>query len=107
MKMTIIDEYGNFKVEAGTLKPVESAHPVHKARIAVALPKGAWLHAPDEGHELASYAQSKATPEKVEEFQKLLKLYLTRYGQQVTGLFIKRGQLSLEINITRETLISG
>lgn len=105
--MTIVDENGNFKVLDGTLKPVDSVHPVHKARVAVALPKGSWLHAPDQGHDLTGYAKQRATPEKVEEFQKLLKLYLTPYGPEVTHLFIRRGQLSLQINITRETLISG
>ena len=105
--MTIVDENGNLKVLDGTLKSVESAHPVHKARVAIALPKNTWLHAPDQGHELTPYAQQKATPEKVEEFQKLLKLYLNQYGPQVTGLFFRRGQLSLEVKITKETLISG
>lgn len=102
--MTIVDENGKFKVLEGTLKTVENIHPVYKARIALALPKGAWLHAPDSGHELSIYAQSKATPEKVEEFQKSAKLYLTPYGPQVTNVFVNRGLLSLQINITRETL---
>lgn len=103
-KMAIVDENGKYKTEDGSLKVVQSEHPVHKARVAIALDKGAWLYAPANGHSLGVYTTQRATQQKVEEFQKMAKLYLAPYGPQVVGRFIKRGELSLEINITRETI---
>lgn len=102
--MRVIDEQGKFKVEDGTLKGVDSPHPVWKARIALALPQGEWLHAPLKGHNLNVYKQAKASKEKVEEFQKSVNLYLTPYGPEVLSRFIARGSLSLQVMITKETL---
>lgn len=103
-KMSVIDEHGNFKVESHSLKTIEEAHPVWKARIAIALPKGEWLYAPTKGHDLAIYQTQKETPAKVEEFQKNVRLYLAPYGPDITSRFISRGRLSLQVLITKETL---
>lgn len=103
-KMAVVDELGRFLVDEGTLKVMESAHPVYKARIAIALDKGAWLHAPTKGHELAVYAQRRASVSKLEEFEKSAKLYLAPYGPEVVERMIRRGQLSFNLNITKETI---
>jgi hypothetical protein len=106
-KMPIIDELGRFRVIEGTLKPIESEHPVYKARIAVAIDKGSWLHAPATGHTLGVYAKGKATAQKSDEFQKSAALYLAPYGPEVIGRLVKRGELSIAFRITRETLKNG
>lgn len=102
--MRIIDENGNYEREGTTLKPKVSNHPVHKARVAVALGQGSWLYFPDEGHGLAVYAQAKASDMRKDEFEKVLKLYLQKYGAETVDRFIKRGILSLRLNITKETI---
>lgn len=102
--MKYVDENGRFVVTPNTLKAEQSEHPVHKARVAVALGLNSWLHAPNEGHTLGVYAQSKATDEKSDEFQKVLKLYLAKYGPEVTQRFISRGKLQMQVLITRETI---
>jgi hypothetical protein len=103
-KMSVIDENGLFKVEPGTLKTVDEAHPVWKARIALALPKGQWLFAPTKGHDLVTYQTVKESATKVEEFQKSVRLYLAPYGPEVVSRFTARGSLTLQLKITKETL---
>lgn len=102
-KMKIVDEFGRFEVESNTLKAKLSVHPVYKARVALALGKGTWLHAPSEGHGLAIYGQRKATDQKLDEFMKVLKLYLSKYGPEVVNQYSTRSNIQALINITRET----
>lgn len=103
-KMKIVDEFGRFEVETNTLKTKQSIHPVYKARVAIALGKGSWLHAPSEGHGLAVYGQRKATDQKLDEFMKVLKLYLSKYGPEVMQQYSERSKVQALINITRETI---
>ena len=105
-KMMIVDGDGKIAVADNTLNPVLSDHPVFKARNALALPQGDWLYAPKSGHALKPYSRRHATPTVVEEFQKVVRLYLAPYGPEVTNRFITRGALSLQLNITKET-VSG
>ena len=103
-KMFIVDKDGFITTDQGTLKPTESAHPVWKARNAIALDKGSWLYAPEKGHELGIYANKKQTSDKAEEFQKAAVLYLQPYGPDVISRLIKSGEASFNIDITRETI---
>lgn len=100
--MMIIDESGAIELLAGTLKPVESKDPVYKARNALDLPLGEWLYAPKAGHNLNAYKSVKATPAKMEEFTKAVKLYLAPYGDEVTSRYLTRGQISLSLDITKD-----
>ena len=102
--MSIVDENGQFAVLPGTLKTIESNHPIYKARIAIALDQGAWLYAPTKGHTLNTYKLKKASPETVESFQKEAKLYLAPYGPIVVQQMISRGTVGVKFLITKETL---
>ena len=102
--MPIIDENGLIVVENGSLKASESNHPVFKARNAIALPKGGWLYAPENGHELTQFDTAKATSSKAEEFEKTALLYLQKYGPEVAAKLIKRGEAAFSFNITKETI---
>jgi hypothetical protein len=100
--MIIVDSDGNFEVEPGTLKPIVSTNPVYGARMALGLPQGEWLYAPaDVGHTLSNYKRVKATPAKTEEFQKAVKLYLAPYGDDVISRYLTRGNIILDLNITK------
>ena len=99
--MIVVNEAGEFQVEDGTLKPVVSNNPVYGARMALGLPLGEWLFAPTQGHTLANYRNVKATPAKIEEFQKAVKLYLAPYGDEVISRYLQRGQIDLNLNITK------
>lgn len=102
--MPIVDENGLIALEENSLEPKESAHPVWKARNALALPKGGWLYAPNEGHELEPFTRAKATQANAEEFEKTALLYLQEYGPEVASKLIKRGEAAFSIEITKETL---
>ena len=102
--MPIVDENGLIVVETGSLKPVESNHPAYKARNDVALPQGAWLYAPADGHDLDKFKNAKATQANAEEFEKSARFYLNKYGADVISRLIKRGQASFDINITKDPL---
>jgi hypothetical protein len=104
--MDTVDENGRINVTDGSLTPIESDHPVWKARNALALGQGQWLYAPLNGHDLAKYENVKATESKIQEFEKTVQFYLQSYGPQVQDRFAKRGALSIKTLITRET-ISG
>ena len=100
--MMIIDENGTIELLDGTLKPIESVDPVYKARNALGLPLGEWLYAPDTGHNLNAYKTVKATPAKMEEFTKAVRLYLAPYGDQIVSRYLNRGQISLSLDITKD-----
>lgn len=100
--MMIIDEDGLIQLEDQTLKTVESKDPVYKARNALGLPYGSWLYAPTTGHNLEAYKTAKATPAKMEEFTKAVRLYLAPYGDKVTSRYLSRGQISLSLDITKD-----
>ena len=107
IKMSIVNEDGLIATEPNTLKPRQDAHPVWKARNAIALSKGKWLYAPDKGHDLDQYANQKCTIDKIDEFEKSVRFYLSPYGPEITDRIINRGTLGLSINITKETLNNG
>jgi hypothetical protein len=102
--MDTIDENGKIRVDEGSMQPIQSEHPVWKARNALALGKGKWLYAPNNGHDLAVYERAKATDSKIQEFEKTVVFYLDSYGPEVTSRFTGRGKLSIQALITRETL---
>lgn len=104
--MPVVDSDGNFEVDSGTLSPILDNNPAYKARIAVGLPIGSWLHAPASGHDLDTYKKQKATESKIIEFQKALVLYLQPYGPQIADRFAARGTIGLRVRVTKET-ISG
>jgi hypothetical protein len=105
-KMFIVDELGLIKTEPNSIKPIESDHPVWKARNSLALGRGEWLYAPDEGHGFINYRNQKATSAKIEGFQKEVALYLEPYGPEVVDRILSRGTSGTSIKITKET-ISG
>lgn len=106
-KMPIIDGSGNYVTTNGSLSPKQSTHPAFKARVAIALPLGEWLYAPTSGHSLKPYLKQKATPDKVQEFQKSARLYLKPYGPTVTDVFIGRGALEIDFTIPDVTSTTG
>jgi hypothetical protein len=95
----IIDEQGNYRTVGGSLYPTTSTHPVYKARVSLALPQNTWLYAPTSGHNFDAYKNAKATPEKILEFEKNVKLYLKPYGPSVTSIFTGRGKLEIDFTI--------
>jgi hypothetical protein len=104
--MIIVDENGNYKLVDGSLKPVTSEHPVHKARIALGLPIGEWLFAPTVGHDLKQYKNVKASESMKSEFQKSVALYLKDFGPDVVSVFTDRGVLTEKLEI-REDALNG
>lgn len=102
--MNIIDSNGEYVYVDGTKMLASSDHPVFKARIEVALPKGAWLYAPNAGHELTRFQRQAKTNAKVEEFQKELKLYLKPYGPVVTDRLLARDAVSMNLQIAEDAL---
>jgi hypothetical protein len=59
--ISIIDENGLIEVIPGTVQAIKGDNPAYRARIALALPLGAWLYAMEEGHTLNQYSNVKAS----------------------------------------------
>ena len=105
--MPIVDEDGKIVVKTGSLTPDESDNPVYKARNDVALPASSWLYGPERGHNLTRFQNAKQSPSSAQEFEKEAVFYLKDYGPSVAKRFIKRGEASFSINITKETINNG
>lgn len=102
--MNIINADGEYEIVPGTQSLKQSDHPVYKARIDIALGRGAWLCAPTEGHDLGRFARVRQTEEKIQEFQKEVAFYLSKYGPSVSDVFSKRGSLTFDLKIAKDAL---
>ena len=104
--MAIINSDGNYVMQDGTLTIKQSKHPVYKARIDLALGKNTWLYAPSSGHDLEKYKNEHESSAKIQEFQKELAFYLSKYSPDVTDLLINRGAVNIQLQID-ENVLSG
>jgi hypothetical protein len=102
--MIVIDQNGRYAYVAGTKVPQTSDHPVYKARVALALPQGSWLYSPTSGHQLARFARVKETQAKIDEFQKELVHYLSKYPAVAKDRLVARGSVTLSLEIKQEVL---
>lgn len=102
--MIAINSVGEYAYVDGTKKPLVTKHPVYQARVEIALGRGTWLYAPDEGHDLARFARAHKSDAKVEEFEKELSFYLRRYGPEVTSRLLARHSVSLNLQIAEDAL---
>jgi hypothetical protein len=102
--MIVIDANGEYAFEDGTRTLRTSDHPVHQARVELALPKGSWLYASDSGHELARFKNVKQSSAQIEEFQKELRFYLKKYHPEVTRILADRNAVTLNMEIKQDAL---
>lgn len=102
--MKVIDESGNYKLKPLTRTPESSEHPVHQARIEMALGKGAWLFAPNRGHQLKKFQNMDQTQGNQESFQKELLLYLEKYSPEVSETFVGRSLVDMNLTIDKDAL---
>lgn len=103
-KVSVIDSHGLIVRQPNSLQPVKADNPAYRARIALALPQGAWLYAPTAGHTLDQFKKAKTTDASRENFGKIAKLYLAPYGAQVTSIYLARGIEALTVTVSKETI---
>lgn len=102
--VSVIDSNGLIVVTPGTVQAVRVDNPAYRARIALALPVGAWLCAPSAGHSLDQFKNVKASDSNRENYMKSAKKYLAPYGPDVISRFIERGVEGLTIQVSQETI---
>lgn len=94
----VIDTDGQYvRDENGRLKKTD--HRAYQARVELALAKGSWLHAPNNGHNLDRFKREKMTPVNVEEFEKEVVRYLSKYDPEVTERVRVRSNFVASIDI--------
>jgi hypothetical protein len=102
--MIVINQNGQYAFQPGTKLPLTATHPVYRARVAIALPQGAWLYAPAAGHHLSRFARVKQTQAQVDAFQKELLQYLSVYPAHQISRLIAREGVSLNLEIAEGAL---
>jgi hypothetical protein len=105
--VNVIDANGQYAFVPGTRTLAQSDHPVHRARIEIALPAGAWLYAPAAGHNLARFARKKQGPATLDEFRKELLLYLKDYAPDVAQILVDRDATEFDLLIAEEAASNG
>lgn len=102
--MKIIDVNGNYQYRSSTRTPSESDHPIHCARIELALGVGEWLYSPGRGHQLRKYSRVDQTESNLESFRKELLLYLEKYSPDVRETLGERGVVEMDMTISKDAL---
>lgn len=102
--MMIVDTQGRYSMIEGTRRPKNSEHPVHQARIEMALDRGSWWFAPNQGHDLARFKRVSNSDHKREELQKEVAFYLKKYGPQVAQTFADRTTITERVVIAEDAL---
>jgi hypothetical protein len=100
--MKIINESGDYTYIDSTRTVKTSDHPVHQARIELALAQGHWAFAPNRGHQLKKFQTLDQTPSNMQSFRKELLLYLDKYSPEVQEAFGERGLVDMALNIDKE-----
>lgn len=102
--MNVVGTDGDYEYVAGTRTLLSSDHPIHCARIEIALPKGEWLYAAQRGHQLKKYQTKDQTKTNMDAFEKELLLYLSKYSPEVQSALGERGAVSLDLTISEDAL---
>jgi hypothetical protein len=102
--MPIIDELGHYVYVDNTKKIQTSNHPVYRARIEIALGQGQWIGAPKAGHQLARFGRVRQSQHQIEEFEKALAFYLSRYSPEVVDTLVTRQGVTTDLKIKQGAL---
>lgn len=94
-----LDKDGHF-IKGSNGLAVSTRSRAFQARLELGLPRGAWLHAPDRGHNLKRFDNVRKTPAIEDDYIKEVNSYLRGYDPET--LEIVSGETTLETHLEIE-----